>query len=401
MINRNFLDKCEIREAINAGGAKALGIIVELSVYLKGASYAVGKINDLKRVASECKMNIRSLRRWMVESDMFVLDDERGVFFFPLLRHMLGLDDCPSEEELDFVRKNGNRFRPRNEEKHSEKQLSDDEKTAGNNRENTAKLRNSSEIVEKKLKNSLEKVEKSSSQSTDNQDVGKPLIVIDNTNTNTIISLQGSENNNKNTNISTSGDFREDENADGIFKDFEENLIKAAPWRESVSQSLCINISDKDNAEIFAKWMCFYCRGRGKMPKKWKEQKNYAFFLLMKNRDTRRAFEAYLKKQLHERQLIEQQRRNEELDDEEAYSRPNYEHKKNGHRYASNGEILPRNAPAQPNAQMRWSYRQNKWVEPEGYDFRDEWNYELRVLKKRHEAARAASLKDRKAGAIC
>ena len=134
------------------------------------------------------------------------------------------------------------------------------------------------------------------------------------------------------------------------------NLLSNQEWLEKISKIRCINICDKYEAEIFARRMYDYSTCHGIVHKDTGNLCHHAFFLLAQGRNTRRMFDEHMKiepESLHDGQYDEEQRH---------YIEPVYGYGTNGRRHACNGEILPRDVPAQPGNDVHRGNVQEKRV---------------------------------------
>lgn len=259
-----FMNYRQVQEVIRRGGCKAMGILYMLCRYLRSAKGAVGLIEDLKSVADEARMYESSIKKWMEDSNIFVIDEERGIFYCCIYRHFLGMPDCPSEEEIEQIERDGNTYRY--------KAVGDiHEESNNSSRINEDSSKNESRINEESSKN-----DSLNSQMPDNKDVEPFSYMYTDTDTytDTDISLLRSENTDTDT---TSSETREtDDGDDGIYF-FRKNNFSHACNKDDVSESLCINTKDSVTAHISAQRTNKRCRRRRTMLKKQKEARHNIF----------------------------------------------------------------------------------------------------------------------------
>ena len=366
VFTERFLNYKQVQRVIAKGGCKALGILYMLCRYLRAAKGAVGLIEDIKNAADDAKMYERSMRKWMEESKLFVIDDEYGIFYCRTYRHFLGMPDNPSEEEMKIINRDGNTYESSSCE------------TYRRRKEQHARNKEESKYNVSKNKEESSKNESLNSQISDNKDFKLTPYRDTDTYTDTDISLQSSENTDTHT---TSSELRKSggDDDDG-FDFFRKNLFLCTKWRKYASLSFGINLCEDETMDIFARWMHGYCTAKMKDIGSIDEILRYASNLLLKGQRTRKMFDDFMKS---EQKIRHEQNRHREDTRPEHFRHADYEHKKDGLRYSCFGEILPREAPPQPSAHVRWSYFQEKWVDADNYDTLREWTYGKGVMRRK------------------
>ena len=360
-----FLQYPQIQRVLQRGGFKAYGLLYIVCAYLKHCKCSVGLTDDLCLLARKAKMRVGSLKEWMSQSGLFVIDDEKGLFCFPCFRHYLGLADTPSDEEIKDIVNNGNIYKAEPKKSTDD---TDDKACTDDNDTVTDEQETDTNATINQLQNS---------QDVDSEEVKASAYRVHDTSSNSRISLQSSESTENNTITTSTADSEKVEVEGGVsFDFFRKNLLSNQDWLDKISKIRCVNVWDKDEAEVFARWMYDYSTCYGIVYKDADAMRHHAFCLLAQGRNTRKMFDAYVKielKRLRDKEYEEEQRR---------YNKPVYEYRMDGHRYAYHGEILPRDAPEQPSRDVRWSYIQKKWVSGTGYDAEKEWAYEEEEIKK-------------------
>ena len=368
--NENFLHYPQISRILECGGYKAHGLLYIVCDYLKHCKYGIGFTRDLRIIAHKAKIRSKSLNEWMKETELFVFNDEKGLFICPCYRHYFGIDDFPSEEEIDDVVKNGNIYigkAKKNDDEDDEQVCKDDLNSVKDEEE----CNTSSTLV--KLQNS---------QDTEAEDVTPSPYNSKDEDTFSDISLQSSENTDKYTITSTAGAEKAEVEGGVSFDFFRKNLLSNQEWLDKISKIRCVNVWDKDEAEVFARWMYDYSTCYGIVYKDADAMRHHAFCLLAQGRNTRKMFDAYVKEEL--KKLVDERARAET---EEYESQPNFEYVEHGHRYAFHGEMIPRYAPPQPGNDVRWSYIRDRWVPLDGYDAEKEWRYARDMIRKLRDEA--------------
>lgn len=335
LINKEFMNMPEIVQMFCDNGGKYLNILIYISYRLSMFKNAIGLKKDLRGFANYLQRYESNLKKIMLETHYFVIDEVHGIFYSPRQRIYCGLEAHPSEEEIRDVLENGNIFYGR-------------KKSARNAAENTAKKegRMTEEIIKKKMLKS----EPSDIQTKDDcLSISKSKNI-----TNSISNITTKDNACSNTAACS-------DEVDDV-KEFKE-ILSSPSWCRSVHKRLGVNLEDTATLETFAQWMHSYCTSQQKRMKNSTEVRRYATNLLRQDTRTRSEYERYVSNG-NTGCTTAASKNDVEIEAEPA----DYECVVDGMRYSCNGQLLPPDAPKQPSPNMMYSYLNNTWVYGKDYD---------------------------------
>lgn len=324
-LDYNFLHLPEVCATIEKFKSEGLTTVVLVLERLLYRTHTIGMFDNLGNIHTKVGVQKRTLVKLISSIPVFRVDEKNGLFWAPRLRKKLGLPADPTEEETEYIVKNGNIYYG------SAEKNADDEM-----------------ISQNKMKSISNHSSKPCSQLTDNQK--KQHCNKDNNISNKNKEISSNNANTKQVSLCAADAADE--------KEFKE-ILSSTHWCKSVSKRMGIDLSDDHTMSKFAEWMYAYCATNEKKIRDSSELRKYAANLLRNGTNTRAEIDKFMDEHESEKSAS----------NVEEHEKPSeYELVYNKIRFSASGNRLPDWAPQQPSLDVAFSYIQGKWIPYEQFD---------------------------------